>query len=184
MQPLYLPQPTIEMWKSVALEFEQQCQFSYCIGALDGKYVVIKKPPKSGTSFFNYKQTFSSVLMALVDANYKCISVDVGSMGRFSDANIFTSSVLARKMNRQSLKIPLPEFLPVFELLSYVLDEAFPLSENLMRPYPKKNVVGHMKNKIFSYRLSRARPTVECTFGILASRFCVFRKIFEIKLEC
>lgn len=24
MQPLYLPQPTTEMWKSVALEFEQQ----------------------------------------------------------------------------------------------------------------------------------------------------------------
>jgi len=97
MQPLYLPQPTIEMWKLVALEFEQQWQFPHCIGALDGKHVVIKKPPKSGTSFFNYKQTFSLVLMALVDANYKFISVDVGSMGRFSDANIFMSSVLAKK---------------------------------------------------------------------------------------
>jgi len=78
-----MPQPTIEMWKSVALAFEQQWQFPHCIGALDGKYVVIKKPPKSGTSFFNYKQTFSLVLMALFDANYKFISVDVGSMGRF-----------------------------------------------------------------------------------------------------
>lgn len=186
MRPLYLPQPTIEMWKSVALEFEQQWQFPHCIGALDGKHVVIKKPPKSGTSFFNYKQTFSLVLMALVDANYKFISVDVGSMGRFSDANIFTSSVLAKKMNRQSLQIPPPEFLPVFEQpLPYVFvaDEAFPLSENLMRPYPKKSVVGNMKNKIFNYRLSRARQTVECTFGILASRFRVFRKPFEIKVE-
>jgi len=57
---------------------------------------VIKKPPKSGTSFFNYKQTRSLVLMALVDANYKFISVDVGSMGRYNDANIFASSVLTK----------------------------------------------------------------------------------------
>jgi len=40
-----------------------------------------------------------------------------------------------------------------------------------------------MKNKIFNYTLSRARQTVECTFGILASRFRVFRKPFEIKVE-
>jgi len=47
----------------------------------------------------------------------------------------------------------------------------------------EKSVVGNMKNKIFNYRLSRARQTVECTFGILASRFRVFRKPFEIKVE-
>lgn len=52
-----------------------------------------------------------------------------------------------------------------------------------MRPYPKKSVVGNMKNKIFNYRLSRARETVEYTFGILASRFRVFRKPFEIDVE-
>jgi len=105
--------------------------------------LVIKKPPKSGTSFFYYKQTFFLVLMALVNANYTFISVNVGSMGRFSDANIFTSSVLAKKMNRQSLQIPSPELLPVFQqpLPYYVFvgDEAFQLLVNLMRPYPKKS---------------------------------------------
>lgn len=75
MQPMYLPQSTAEMWKSVALKFEQQWQFPHCIGVLEGKHVLIKKPPKSGKSFFNYKQTFSLVLMALVDTNYKFISV-------------------------------------------------------------------------------------------------------------
>jgi len=71
-------------------------------------------------------------------------------MGRFSDANIFTSSVLAKKINRQSLQIPPPEFLPVLQKPLpnvFVADEAFPLSENLMRPYPKKSVVGNMKIK-------------------------------------
>lgn len=62
------------------------------------------------------------------------------------------------------------------------MDEAFPLSENLMRSYLKRNVTGNIENKMFNYRLSRARQIVECTFGILAFRFRVFQKPFEIKV--
>jgi hypothetical protein len=47
------------------------------------------KTAKSGFSFFNYKQTLSVVLMATVNADCKFITIDVGSMGRFSDGNIF-----------------------------------------------------------------------------------------------
>jgi len=59
MQPLYLPQPTTEKWELIARRFEEQWQFPHCIGAFDGKHIMIKKPAKSGSSFFNYKQTFS-----------------------------------------------------------------------------------------------------------------------------
>jgi hypothetical protein len=52
-----------------------------------------------------------------------------------------------------------------------------------MRPYPKRSATGKYENKVFNYRLSRARKTVECSFGILASRFHVFRKPFEIKVD-
>lgn len=56
-------------------------------------------------------------------------------------------------MNKQTLQIPPPELLPDFEKPLpdvFVADEAFRLLENLMRPYPKRNI----KNKIFNYRLS------------------------------
>ena len=104
MQPLYSPQPTTEMWETIARRFEERWQFPHCIGALDGKHIMIK-PAKSGPSFFNYKQTFSVVLMATVDADYKFITTDVGSMGRFSDI-IFSSSVLAKKLNKRTLQFP------------------------------------------------------------------------------
>jgi len=45
----------------------------------------------------------------------------------------------------------------------FVADEALPLSENLMRPYPKRSVSGNIENTIFNYRLSRARQTLGCT---------------------
>jgi hypothetical protein len=139
---------------------------------------MIKKPANSGSSFFNYKQTLSVVLMATVNAACKFITIDVGSMGRFSDGNIFSSSVLAKKLNKRTLQFPPPALLPNFEQpLTYVSvgDEAFPLSDNLTRPYPEKSVTRNYGNKVFNYRLSRARQPVECNFGKLATRFCVFR---------
>ena len=43
-----------------------------------------------------------------------------------------------------------------------------------MRPYPKE-VLDDAK-RIFGYRVSRARRTIENVFGICSSRFCVLRK--------
>lgn len=71
MQPIYLQEPSTHKWESVANRFEQIWQFPHCVGAVDGKRVVIKKPGKSGFSYFNYKHTFSVVLLATVDADYK-----------------------------------------------------------------------------------------------------------------
>lgn len=186
MQPTYLPEPITQTWESIASRFEQRWQFPHCVGAVDGKHVVIKKPGKSGSSYYNYKHTFSVVLLATVDADYKFITVDVGAMGRFSDGSLFSSSALGKKMIKRTLLLPAPAQLPtIVNPVPYVFvgDEAFPLSENLMRPYPRRCVTGNYEHQVFNARLSRARQTVECAFGVLASRFRVFRRPFENKVD-
>ncbi|XP_045467036.1 uncharacterized protein LOC123675638 [Harmonia axyridis] len=185
IQPMYLPQPTEEMWISIASDFETIWNFPHCVGAIEGKHVVIKKPNKSGSLHYNYKGDLSIVLMAAVDAKYKFTFIEVGPMGRFSDGSIFSICELEKKMAGGSLHLPSPSEIPNSENIFpyvFVADEGFPLQINVMRPYPRRSVMQNFENKVFNDRLSRARQTAECAFGILASRFRVFRRPFENKV--
>lgn len=186
LKPLFMPDPTSETWDHIAAEFERKWQFQNCVLAIDGKHVTIRKPLLSGSSFYNYKKDFSVVLMAVVDANYRFTYVDIGSMGRFPDGNVFSNCSFGKKLKATFYNCQIQSLCldNLQRLLSCVVgDEAFPLLINLMRPYPKAKVTNNYCNKVYNYRLSRARQTVECAFGILAARFRIFKRPFECKLD-
>lgn len=61
-------------------------------------------------------------------------------------------------------------------------DEGFPLKTYLMRPFAKRNLQSN-DQRIFNYRLSRARRIVENTFGILVSRWRILQKPLALKLS-
>lgn len=84
---------TAEGWKEKERGFATKWNFHHCVAAIDGKHVAIKKPPKSGSRYYNYKGFCSVVLMAAVDANYSFIWFSVGHPGRSSDAGIFNRFV-------------------------------------------------------------------------------------------
>jgi hypothetical protein len=58
--------------------------------------------------------------------------------------------------------------------LLFVADDAFPSSVNIVKPCP--GILEKSSERIFNYRLSRARRIVENTFGLLASVYRVFRR--------
>lgn len=82
LSPLYLKTPSsYEEWEKISRGFWENWNFPHCLGALDGKHVNIQAPPKSGSLFFNYKKTFSIVLLAACDSTYKFTFVDIGAYG-------------------------------------------------------------------------------------------------------
>lgn len=133
--------PTTELWKSIAKDFWEKWQFPNCIGSLDGKHVRIKKPKKSGSMYYIYKGCFSIVLLALTDANYKFIMVDIGAYGKDNDAGVFDACTLRQAIEHQKLQIPEPDFLPntlIKAPFVFVGDAAFPLKTYLLKPYAQK----------------------------------------------
>ena len=119
--------------------------------------------------------------MALVDADYHFIYIDVGNYGSNEDSCIFKNNTLGETFTTSMLNIPPPKRLhgyPEGDALPncIVTDEAFPLRMHLMRPYPhgKRQDRLPYDKSIFNYRLSRAKRIVENTFGILAQRCRVF----------
>ncbi|CAF4865572.1 unnamed protein product [Pieris macdunnoughi] len=170
---------TIEDWKKVAKDFERRWNFPNCIGAVDGKHIEIEKPSNSGSYYFNYKKTFSIVLMAIVNANYQFMMVDVGANGRMSDGGTLKNTKFWQLFSESENKLNIPEPCELLESdkkFPFVLvgDEAFQLTPNFMKPYNKAVLTD--ERRIFNYRLSRARRVVENAFGILSWRFKIFIK--------
>lgn len=115
--------------------------------------------------------------MAIADAEYKFIYIDVGCNGRVSDGGVFGKCTFQHALNENTLALPSSRPLAGRELsVPYVLvaDDAFRMQKHLLKPYPGRNLSAGQR--IFNYRLSRARRIVENVFGIMAKRFQVFSR--------
>ncbi|KAL1470314.1 hypothetical protein MTO96_024359 [Rhipicephalus appendiculatus] len=177
LQPLYLPTPTTSRWSQIAEDFEELWPFPNCIGAVDGKHVYVVAPKNSGSIFRCYKGRFSAILLAVCDARYRFTLVNIGECGSRGDAGLFGDCSMGKDLDNYQPGIPPPRNVPGASLkLPYVLvaDEAFPLEVNLMRPYPGSQLDDD--RRVFNYRFSRARRTIENTFGILANRWRILRQ--------
>lgn len=150
--------------------------FPNCIGAIDGKHVVMCAPPNAGSVYYNYKHTHSIVLMGIADAEYKLIYVDVGRNGRISDGGVFNKCSFAIALENDRLHLPPPKPLRQRNVpVPYVLvgDDAFAIRPNLMKPHASRNLT--LSQRVYNYRLSPARRIIENVFGIMSARFRILR---------
>ena len=77
LKRIVFPVLNISCYKKIGEGFEQRWNFPNCVGAIDGKHVVIQAPAKSGSVFFNYKKQSSIVLLGIceIDYNFKiCVN--------------------------------------------------------------------------------------------------------------
>jgi hypothetical protein len=180
----YFPR-TKEQFEEKILDTEQLWQFPCSWGAVDGCHLSINCPTggqESQKEYHNFKNFYSIVLMAIVDAKCRFIWASVGFPGDSHDSIILQSTQIWRKITegdaipQMSKKIGNSEVLPVI-----VGDSAFPFSIYLMKPFADGEP--SEKQKYFNYRLSRSRMVVESAFRQLKSRWRVLYKKCESSKE-
>ena len=94
---------TEEEWKSVADKTFDWWQFPNAVGAMDGKYISLFHSKGSGSEYYNYKEFFSLVMLALVDLDYKFTFIDVGCQGRISDGGVYSNCSLSNAIENNLL---------------------------------------------------------------------------------
>ena len=175
---------TTEEWEIIEHETRRFWQFLNCIGAADGKHVVILHPSNSGSEFYNYKGFFQSfyLLLLIITTSSFLPMLDVKGELVMEEC---TEIVFFYKVTQENLlELPPDKPLPVSnnpyyvsqntELMPYVFlaDDAFPLGKHCLKPYSQSGLTP-MK-RVFNYRLSRFRRVTENAFGILTNHFRVF----------
>ena len=144
------------------------------------KHVIIQAPARTGSTYFNYKKHLVLFYWQFVMPNIDLLWWTLEMLG-VKVMQAFTQTVKwGRAIEENLLNLPEPETLDgcdanKFFPYCFVTDEAFGLKPHMMRPYPRKDQQDKTET-IFNYRLSRARRVIENSFGILASRFRVFRR--------
>ena len=139
----------------------------------------------TGSKFHNYKHFFIIIVFVLASSDYKFIWAYTSAKGFNSDATIYNASELKAALETNTIVgWPRPEPLPNdTEDVPYFIvgDDAFALRTYLMKPYSHCQLT--REERIFNYRLFRARRVVENAFGILANIFQVLLTTMQHEAE-
>lgn len=105
-----------------------------------------------GASYYlNYNATFTLVILALDDADYKFIFTEVGCNGRISDSELFRNSALSKFYSKTLLASHTQDMLNLVE--SYYMPLIFIVS------LPANNFQHYFKNELLCRFLSRVSIT-------------------------
>ena len=120
--------------------------------------------------------------MAICDSN-NCFSyVHIGAYGKDNHASIFGDTAVFQAFENNVLNLPGEEEI-LTHSLPYVLvsDEIFLLKPWLMKTYPARNLTE--EKTVYNYRMSRARRTIENTFGVMSAKWRISRKPIRASVD-
>ncbi|KAJ8880089.1 hypothetical protein PR048_020712 [Dryococelus australis] len=101
-----------ETWIAFSKEFQDIWNFPHCIGAIDGRHVVVQAFCGAWSQYDNDKASDSIVLLAVSDARYTFLTVDIGAPRRCSDGGILKAPSLGKRLEEATIGIPPPQPLP------------------------------------------------------------------------
>jgi len=118
---------------------DEEWQFPYAFGAVDGCHLPIKCPPggsKAAKEYHNFKNFYSVVLMAIVDPKKRFVWGSVGFPGNSHDSTIFKSTKVYNKIIEDGVIPAMAQKENNINVYPMILgDGAFPFRPWLMKPF-------------------------------------------------
>jgi hypothetical protein len=144
------------------------------VGAIDG-WLCCSKMPKGVDNQLDYRsghyQRYGLNIQAVCDANLRFLYFTVVAPGKCNDARAFKR---CEKLNKWLDNLPDGVFVGG--------DNAYPLSRTMMIPYSGADRSDPDK-RTFNYFLSQLRIRVEMSFGLLTTKWRIFRRDLEYGLS-
>ena len=79
---------TEKEWLCIWKDFKEKWILPHYLGAMDGKHIRIECASLSGSNYYNYKEFYSMVLLAVCDSKYCFILHDTGQFGSNNESGM------------------------------------------------------------------------------------------------
>ncbi|XP_015770172.1 PREDICTED: uncharacterized protein LOC107348634 [Acropora digitifera] len=149
-----------EDFKKKMIDMEQFWQFPYSWAAMDGCHIPIKCPPgvpESRKEYYNFKNSYSVIMMGLVDSNY----------GNSHDAIVFQSTKLWSDIRESEFLPHIAKYIGGVTVPPIVLgDSAFPFQCNLQ-------CSSNTKAAVFQLSFKQGTNVTEGCYGQMKGRWRV-----------
>ncbi|XP_069821244.1 uncharacterized protein [Dendropsophus ebraccatus] len=177
-----IPSPSSETWGNVSDGFLRSNHFPNCVGALAGKHVRVRQPMSSASPLVN--RPVHLALLAVADTSYRFVALELCMYE--GDPSLLRRSMIGRSLAAGSLHIPPDKSLPGSQSAPlphvFAAGKTFPLSSHILQPYTAESDLS-IPQKIFNYRLSRARRPAQCAFSLLAKKWQIFLKPIPLAVD-
>ncbi len=181
--PQYIKMPSEERLRDITDGFLTKFGFPNCGGVIDGTHIPIIAPKMHHTDYHNRKGYYSIVAQVVCDHEYKVTNIAVGWPGRVHDARVLANSSVFTQGEAGTLfskrMMPLNDVNMPIVLLG---DPAYPLRPWLLKPFSDTGRLSQ-KETTFNYRLSRARMTIENTFGRCKARWRILLRRTDVDTD-
>ena len=172
MVPIFIPLPSSpDEWHDIAAKFENRWNYSYGLEAIDGKHVIIKKPAKCGSYYYNYKKTQSF--------SWRSLGQIMSAYGQMLDVMV-EIMMAGYGISLDYTKVSKMEGLSSLRMIRYWKIIAIYLMFSLVMMQSDLTI----DKRIYNYRHSRARRISEKLFGILANRYRIFSTMIPLSPRC
>lgn len=172
----YLAWPNKHLQREDAGRFEEWCGFPGVVGAIDGCHIILNCPGGEGkANYYNYKGSFSMLLMAVCDFDLRFINVSHGYTGRYNDISAVKHSSLYKHFEVKYTHgiHDNHKMIPGGVILG---DAAFPSKPWLMIPYKYMDRLSvtsteYDQKSVYNFRHSSGRMVIEQAFGLLKGKW-------------